>query len=123
MQTHLKQNESHFIILTLFDINKESINVGLIRNKVILKYLTLKTIMEILYAPLTLLSLPFIAEKKFTNKADLVNLIIGKPKSQNRCGTLFTLGEKVDVATTDYVVDYHTHLGENNKMVLCLASS
>ena len=78
--------------------------------------------MEILYVPLTILALPFIAQKKVTGKADLANLFIGKPKTQNRCGTGFTFSENVDLATTEYVVDYHTNLGENNKTVLCLAS-
>jgi len=75
-----------------------------------------------LFSPLTVLSLPFLAIKKVTEKADLAKLNIDKPKTQNRCGTVLSLSERVDLSTTEHVVDYHTHLGDNNKMVLCLAS-
>src|SRR5271156_1104489 len=44
-------------------------------------------------------------------------------KTQTKCGTEFTLSEKVSLTTTQFVDDYHGHVGEGNKMILCLAST
>src|SRR5271156_6670347 len=70
-----------------------------------------------------LLGLQFFIVKKGTDDTLLAKLDLTKMKTQTKCGTEFTLSEKVSLSTTQFVDDYHGHVGEGNKMILCLAST
>src|SRR5271156_4494953 len=60
---------------------------------------------------------------KVTDDTLLAKLNLNKMKTQTKCGTEFTLSEKVSLSTTQFVDDYHGHVSEGNKMTLCLAST
>jgi len=70
-----------------------------------------------------LAGLQFLIAKKVTDDTLLAKLNLNKMKTQTKCGTEFTLSEKVSLTTTQFVDDYHGHVGEGNKMTLCLAST
>ena len=70
-----------------------------------------------------LAGLQFLIAKKVTDDTLLAKLNLNKMKTQTKCGTEFTLSEKVSLTTTQFVDDYHGHVGEGNTMMLCLAST
>src|SRR5271154_507012 len=57
-----------------------------------------------------------------SDKIDAGKLDICALRNQNKYGTMYALGEKIELVTTEHVTDYHIHKGENDKMFLCFTS-
>jgi hypothetical protein len=57
-----------------------------------------------------------------SDKIDAGKLDIHPLKNQNSFGTMFSLNEKIELVTTEYVTEYHTFKGENEKKFICFTS-
>ena len=55
-----------------------------------------------------------------SDKIDAGKLDICPLRTQNKYGTMYALGEKIELVTTE--TDYHVHKGENDKMFICFTS-
>ena len=57
-----------------------------------------------------------------SDKIDAGKLDICPLRNQNKYGTMYALGEKIELVTTEHVTDYFVHKGEKDKMFLCFTS-
>src|SRR5271156_1007828 len=81
--------------------------------------------MPVIYSPLAFLTYPLLKkelEKKVTSDEDLHELSINTLNKPIQCGAVCPFEEKIELATTEHVTDYHSHIAENGKNVLCFTS-
>src|SRR5271156_6638782 len=81
--------------------------------------------LRVIYAPHMLIFGPLLKkyeEKKVTSDEDLHELNVNTLKKPIQCGAVCPFEEKIELATTEHVTDYHSHKAENGKNVLCFTS-
>ena len=82
--------------------------------------------LRVIYAPLNavfghvLKKNGYDVEKRVTSDEDLHELNINTLKKPMQCGAVCPFEEKIDLATTEHVTDYHSHKAENGKMCYVL---
>ena len=57
------------------------------------------------------------------DKSDFGQLDTTEMKVQNKYGTMYGLKDKLELVTSEHIVDYYVFHSENDKMFLCIDSS